>query len=115
MTPEFLHATMSRFAARQRKKESLARKPFYKTVTLNVDHAGRSDRKEWGHLKYQHYYDPSEAFEIAIQWSVASGNCVHRGCTESICTGVFKSGGNILGLSTSKHLDKFVIIKFPLK
>ena len=54
-------------------KQSLARKSFYKTVTLNVDNAGKSDRKEWGHLKYQHYYDPSEAFEIAIQWSVASG------------------------------------------
>ena len=64
---------MSRFAARQRMKQSLARKSFYKTVTLNVDNAGKSDRKEWGHLKYQHYYDPSEAFEIAIQWSVASG------------------------------------------
>ena len=59
---------------RQRKKASLSRRNFYKTVTLNVDHAGRSDRTEWGHLRYQHYYDPSEAFEIAIQWSVASGN-----------------------------------------
>ena len=70
---EFLHGTMSRFAARQRMKASLARKSFFKTVTLNVDNAGKSDRKEWGHLKYKHYYDPSEAFEISLQWSVASG------------------------------------------
>lgn len=61
------------FAAKLRKRETLAAKSFYKSVTLNVDQAGRSDRKEWGHIKYQHYYDTTEAFEIALQWSVATG------------------------------------------
>lgn len=71
--PEFLHGTMSRFFARQRKKESLQSKQFYKSVTLDVDQPKKSDRREWGHLKYQYYYEPTEAFDIAIQWSVASG------------------------------------------
>ena len=38
-----------------------------------------------------------------------------RGWTKKKFPDVFKSGGNILGLSTSRHLDKFVIIKFSLK
>ena len=64
---------MSRLASRQRRKESLSQKPFYKSMTFDVDHANRSDRQEWGHLKYQHYYDPSEAFDMAVHWSVSSG------------------------------------------
>ena len=57
-SPEFLHGTMSRYAARQRRKEFLSRTDFYNTVTLDVDSGSKSDRKEWGHLKYQHYYEP---------------------------------------------------------
>jgi len=70
---EFFNETMTQFAARQKFCEKLALKSFYKSVTLDVDLASRSDRKEWGHLKYQQFYDPSEAFELAIQWSVATG------------------------------------------
>ena len=70
---EFLQNSLTKFAAKLRKRETLAAKSFYKSVTLNVDQAGRSDRKEWGHIKYQHYYDTTEAFEIALQWSVATG------------------------------------------
>ena len=70
---EFLQESLTKFAAKQRKREALAAKSFYKSVTLNVDTSSRSDRKEWGHIKYQHYYDTTEAFEIALQWSVATG------------------------------------------
>lgn len=71
--PEFLHATLSAFTTRQKLRESLASKSFYKSVILDVDQSGRSDRKEFGHLKYQRCYDPSEAYELLIQWSVGTG------------------------------------------
>ena len=38
-----------------------------------------------------------------------------RGCTKKKFPDVFKSGGNIVSLMVLWHLDKFVIIKFPLK
>ena len=41
---EFLQETLTKFAAKLRKREALAAKSFYKSVTLNVDQAGRSDR-----------------------------------------------------------------------
>jgi hypothetical protein len=72
--PEFLHDTMSNFTARERIREKhSATETFYKSATFDVDISNRSDREEWGHMKYQHYYNPTEAFDIAVQWSVATG------------------------------------------
>ena len=46
--PEFLHSTLSDFTTRKKLRETLASKSFYKSVYLDIDQSGRSDRKEWG-------------------------------------------------------------------
>ena len=48
--PEFLHATLSDFTTRKKLRETLASKSFYKSVYLDIDQSGRSDRKEWGNF-----------------------------------------------------------------
>lgn len=74
--PEFLHPTMNNFAVRYERRRQLANGPFYKSVTFNVDQQNRSDRREWGHLKYQQHYDPCSAYEISLQWSVATASII---------------------------------------
>ena len=48
-------------------------------------------------------------------WNPSSQKKFHRGWGEKKYTDVFKSGGNILDQSASKHWNKLFIIKFPLK
>ncbi|XP_040580787.1 GATOR complex protein Iml1 [Lepeophtheirus salmonis] len=50
--------------------------PTYRSVTLNIDTNNKSDRQEWGHLKYQTHVDSDSAFEVTLQWSVATGALV---------------------------------------
>jgi hypothetical protein len=50
--PEFLSPTLDQFREREDLLESVAGK-FYKFVTFDTDYNARSERKEWGHLKYQ--------------------------------------------------------------
>ncbi len=71
--PEFLSATMEKFVERQTRNQELAKKTFYKSMTFDPDQSNRSDRTEWGHLRYQRHYDPCSAFDFAVQWSVSSG------------------------------------------
>ena len=50
--------------------------PLYKEIYLDVDVGKKSDRQEWGHVKYQSTYRPEEAFEIVSQWIQATGSII---------------------------------------
>ncbi|CAG7725373.1 unnamed protein product [Allacma fusca] len=52
---------------------SQRRIPAYKDVYVDVDIGKKSDRPEWGHVRYQSIYKPCEAFEMTIQWVQATG------------------------------------------
>ena len=49
---------------------------MYKHTHLEIDVQGKSDRVEWGHVKYQSVYSPDRAYEIVVQWMAASGTIV---------------------------------------
>ncbi|XP_026329344.1 GATOR complex protein DEPDC5 isoform X2 [Hyposmocoma kahamanoa] len=55
--------------------------PLYKNTHLDIDVSNKSDRIEWGHARYQATFRPDQAYEMCIQWAVASGNIV----AELIC------------------------------
>lgn len=50
--------------------------PLYKNTHLDIDVNNKSDRIEWGHARYQATFRPDQAYEMCIQWCVASGNIV---------------------------------------
>ncbi|XP_030024755.1 GATOR complex protein Iml1 isoform X8 [Manduca sexta] len=50
--------------------------PLYKRTHLDIDVSNKSDRIEWGHARYQATFRPDQAYEMCIQWAVASGNIV---------------------------------------
>ncbi|XP_050344899.1 GATOR complex protein Iml1 isoform X3 [Nymphalis io] len=50
--------------------------PLYKNTHLDIDVNNKSDRIEWGHARYQATFRPDQAFEMCIQWAIASGNIV---------------------------------------
>ncbi|XP_049866618.1 GATOR complex protein Iml1 isoform X2 [Pectinophora gossypiella] len=50
--------------------------PLYKNTHLDIDVNNKSDRIEWGHARYQATFRPDQAYEMCIQWAVASGNIV---------------------------------------
>ena len=50
--------------------------PPYKEVYIDVDVGKKSDRPEWGHVRYQSVYKPTEAFEMTIQWVQSTGAIV---------------------------------------
>ncbi|XP_062606005.1 GATOR1 complex protein DEPDC5-like isoform X1 [Saccostrea cucullata] len=45
----------------------------HKYVHVDVDSNNKSDRPEWASAKYHAYYSPNAAFEIQLQWMVATG------------------------------------------
>ena len=47
--------------------------PEYKEVKVDVDANNVSDRDEWGTARYHSNYNPCAAFELEIQWLVATG------------------------------------------
>lgn len=51
--------------------------PLYKQTHLEVDISQKSDRIEYGHVKYHHTMKPGYAFEIVVQWVTASGPIVY--------------------------------------
>ena len=65
----YLNKSVERF----KREES---KFIYKSVTLDLDPLTKSDRPEWGHIKYQSEFDPDAAFDVILQWSVATGSLV---------------------------------------
>ena len=46
---------------------------MYKKVRVDVDPNHKSDRLEWGMAHYHASYCPIAAYELTIQWLVATG------------------------------------------
>lgn len=46
-----------------------------KIAYVDVASASRTDRTEWGNARYHAHYHPQAAFELELQWLVATG-CV---------------------------------------
>lgn len=51
--------------------------PIYKQMYLEIDSIQKSDRVEWGHLRYHKRMTPGMAYELVVQWLTASGSIVH--------------------------------------
>ncbi|XP_060075901.1 GATOR complex protein Iml1-like isoform X2 [Ylistrum balloti] len=47
---------------------------LHKFVTIDVDVLDKSDRPEWATVRYHSYYSPACAFQLQIQWMVATGS-----------------------------------------
>ncbi|XP_076679614.1 GATOR complex protein Iml1 isoform X5 [Andrena cerasifolii] len=50
--------------------------PPYKHTHLDIDLNNRSDRIEWGHLRYQSIYKVDHSYELIVQWVASSGSIV---------------------------------------
>ncbi|RWS16531.1 DEP domain-containing protein 5-like protein [Dinothrombium tinctorium] len=46
----------------------------YNKTILDLDSGGKNDRAEWVHVKYSSVYDPGQAFEMILEWMVATAN-----------------------------------------
>ncbi|KAL1140271.1 hypothetical protein AAG570_000203, partial [Ranatra chinensis] len=47
--------------------------PMNKEAHLDIDVQNKSDRMEWGHVKYHSVYQADKAYEMIVQWVAASG------------------------------------------
>lgn len=45
----------------------------FRSVNIDIDFGGRSDRPEWGQAQYHSIFHPGEAFELIVEWMVATG------------------------------------------
>ncbi|XP_043495454.1 GATOR complex protein Iml1 isoform X3 [Polistes fuscatus] len=50
--------------------------PPYKHTHLDIDISNKSDRIEWGHLRYQSVYMIDHSYELVVQWVASSGSIV---------------------------------------
>ncbi|XP_025163445.1 GATOR complex protein DEPDC5 isoform X6 [Harpegnathos saltator] len=48
--------------------------PLYKHTHLDIDINNKSDRIEWGHLRYQSIYKVDHSYELVVQWVASSGS-----------------------------------------
>ncbi|OTF73684.1 DUF3608 domain-containing protein [Euroglyphus maynei] len=46
----------------------------FKNFQIELD--GKTDRVEWVNVKYHSLYDPEQAFEMIMEWMVATGNAI---------------------------------------
>lgn len=49
---------------------------LYRTGHLDLDCNNRSDRIEWGHIKYHSVFHQHQAYELIVQWLCATGTIV---------------------------------------
>ena len=66
----------------------------FKSFTVDVDSVGKSERPEWGEGKYQGKYRPDKAFELRVNWSVATGAVI----TELVSNWARKAQNNGLSI-----------------
>lgn len=70
--PQFLSPTLDQLREKSELLRKMAEK-FYKFVTFDTDHNCKSERKEWGHLKYQRRYLGTVA--KSCHFSTVMDNC----------------------------------------
>lgn len=66
--PQFLHDTV---------EINFLDGPVYKQLHLEIDPSQKSDRVEWGHVRYHTTMTPNYAFELVVQWLTSSGPIVY--------------------------------------
>ncbi|KAJ8973342.1 hypothetical protein NQ317_004654 [Molorchus minor] len=49
---------------------------MYKRMRLETDVPGKSDRAEWGHVRYQTVFRPDQAYELVVEWLTSSGSII---------------------------------------
>lgn len=49
---------------------------MYKRMRLETDVIGKSDRTEWGHVRYQTIFRPDQAYELIVEWLTSSGSII---------------------------------------
>lgn len=52
---------------------------MYKHTHLDIDilnNITKSDRIEWGHLRYQSVFKADHSYELVVQWVASSGSIV---------------------------------------
>ncbi|KAF7490231.1 GATOR complex protein DEPDC5 [Sarcoptes scabiei] len=50
--------------------------PEFTFKNFTIDLEQKTDRVEWVNVKYHSLYDPEQAFELLIEWMVATGNAI---------------------------------------
>ncbi|KAK9687602.1 Vacuolar membrane-associated protein Iml1 [Popillia japonica] len=48
----------------------------FRRMLFDIDSTNKSDRVEWGHVRYQTTFRPDQAYELVVEWLVASGSIV---------------------------------------
>ncbi|CAN7986898.1 unnamed protein product [Ixodes hexagonus] len=54
-------------------ESDLRKRLLFRRVNIDIDVGGRSDRPEWGQAQYHNIFQPGEAFELIVEWMVATG------------------------------------------
>ncbi|KAI4460798.1 dep domain containing protein 5 [Holotrichia oblita] len=48
----------------------------FRRMLFDIDSTNKSDRVEWGHVRYQTTFRPDQTYELVVEWLVASGSIV---------------------------------------
>ena len=70
---KFLTFDAQGFHLKEQNKINLPATLTHKYVRVDVDGNNKSDRPEWASARYHAYYSPNAAFELQLQWMVATG------------------------------------------
>ena len=95
--PNFLKPDIRRFSGNAKdfnKPKKERREDGFKSFSVDVDFASKSDRPEWAEGKYQKKFRPNRSFELRLNWSVATGTIV----TELVSTWARKAQSNGLSI-----------------
>ncbi|ELT94063.1 hypothetical protein CAPTEDRAFT_139536 [Capitella teleta] len=88
--------------------------PIHKTVNVDVDPNSKSDRDEWGIAHYHAHYTPTAAFELVIQWLVATG-CILGDLVSSWARKATTAGFHLLPIPGDPFALPFTPSSDPLR
>ncbi|KAH9376771.1 hypothetical protein HPB48_010933 [Haemaphysalis longicornis] len=54
-------------------ESQISKKLEFRSVNIDIDSGGRCGRPEWGQAQYHSIFQPGEAFELIVEWMVATG------------------------------------------
>jgi len=94
---DFLQQSIRRFSGNKgdfNKPTNTFKEYAFKSFTVDIDSVGKSERPEWGEGKYQGKYRPDKAFELRVNWSVATGAVI----TELVSNWARKAQSNGLSI-----------------
>ena len=74
--PTFLLPDICLADHKTQNKNRINKGDMYRDGYLDVDSNKKSDRYEWGHLRYQTKYSPLSCYELELRWMCATGNII---------------------------------------